>query len=50
MHTHFSAIHAVGFFLSVVVLGTLWRLISATLVASNRPALSNLGTAMAFQY
>lgn len=50
MHTHFSAIHAVGFFFCIVILGTLWRLAAAHLVNSDRPLLEHIGKAMAFQY
>ena len=50
MHTHFSAVHAVGFFMCIVVLGTLWRLIAAHFAASDRPLLEHIGNAMAFQY
>lgn len=50
MHTHFSAISALGVFLVVLMVGTLWRLASWRLSASDRIELKNLGTAMAFQY
>ena len=50
MHTHFSAIHAFGFFLAVIIVGTLWRLVAAYLANSNRPTLEHIGKAMAFQY
>ena len=49
-HTHFSAVHAVGFFFIILVMGSLWRLASAHLATSQRPYLAQLGQAMAFQY
>lgn len=50
MHTHFSAMSAVGVFLVVLIVGTAWRLGSFRLAASNRPELARLGQAMGFQY
>lgn len=50
MHTHFSAVSALGVFLVVVIVGTAWRLGAYRLAASSRPELRNLGAAMAFQY
>ena len=50
MHTHFSATTALAVFLTVVVMGTLWRLIASRFVASGNDALKSLGTAMIFQY
>lgn len=50
MHTHFSALSALGVFLVVLIVGTAWRLGSYRLCASDRAALRNLGAAMAFQY
>jgi hypothetical protein len=50
MHTHFSAVSALGGFLVVLIVGTAWRLGSARLCASNRAELRNLGAAMSFQY
>lgn len=49
-HTHFSAVHAVGFFFIILVMGTLWRLASAHMTVSERPLFQNIGKAMAFQY
>lgn len=49
-HTHFSATAAAGAFLSVVLLGTLWRLVSAHLAASSNTTLATTGAAMAAQY
>lgn len=48
MHWHFSAPHGWMAFLSVLVLGTLWRLMAAHLTV--KPATCKFGQAMAFQY
>lgn len=50
MHTHFSAMSAIGVFLVVLIVGSAWRLGSYRLAASDKPQLRNLGLAMAFQY
>lgn len=50
MHTHFSFMNAVGVFLAVLVIGTLWRLITAHLVVSSNPYAQWAGKAMAFQF
>lgn len=50
MHTHFSVMSAANIFLSVVVIGTVWRLASYHLVASKNEQLSHLGKAMGFQF
>lgn len=50
MHTHFSAITALGVFLGVLIVGTAWRLSAYRLAASERPEWRNLGAAMSFQY
>lgn len=50
MHTHFSLMSAAQVFLSVLVIGTLWRLLTLHLVASRNDSLSHLGKAMGFQY
>lgn len=50
MHTHFSALSALGVFLVVLIVGSAWRLASYRLIASDRPELEALGSAMAFQY
>lgn len=50
MHTHFSAMSALGVFLVVLMVGTAWRLASCRLAASDRSELKNLGAAMSFQY
>lgn len=50
MHTHFSAVHAAGIFLAVLVWGTVWRLAAAHFAASDNQTLNHLGKAMAFQY
>lgn len=50
MHTHFSVMSATQVFLSIVIIGTLWRLISLHLVANQNENLQHLGKAMGFQY
>lgn len=50
MHTHFSAMAAIGVFLVVLILGSAWRLTTVRLAASPRPELQNLAAAMHFQY
>jgi len=50
VHTHFSALSAIGVFLVVLIVGTAWRFGAYRLAASDRPALHNLGAAMSFQY
>ncbi|MFD9893713.1 hypothetical protein ACFWY9_30575 [Amycolatopsis sp. NPDC059027] len=50
MHTHFSFISALNSFMAIVVIGTLWRLISAHLMAAKHPTAKFVGQAMAFQY
>lgn len=50
VHTHFSITGALTAFLGVIVIGTLWRLIGAHFVQSDRPALVHIGQVMAFQY
>jgi hypothetical protein len=50
MHTHIGALLAIPAFLSVVLAGTLWRLIAGYLVKSTSPNLQHLGGAMVFQY
>lgn len=50
MHTHFSALAAAGAFLSVAIVGGVWRLGAAHLVVSPNPTLSTVGKAMLFQY
>jgi hypothetical protein len=49
-HTHFSVIAASQAFLSVIIVGTLWRLAALHLMASNNPVLNQLGEGMSFQY
>ncbi len=48
MHWHISWVHALAAFQSVLLLGTLWRLMAAHLTAN--PATAGWGKAMAFQY
>lgn len=50
MHTHFSFFAAIGSFFSVIVLGTLWRLIYAHLSTWESPTANAIAQAMAFQY
>lgn len=50
MHTHFSALSALGVFLVVLIVGSAWRLGAYRLMASSRPELRNAGQAMIFQY
>lgn len=50
MHTHFSFMAAANIFLAVIIIGTLWRLSSYHLIASQNDGLAHLGKAMAFQY
>lgn len=50
MHTHFSFMSAAQVFLSVLVIGTLWRLALLHLTASSDEKWSHLGRAMGFQY
>jgi len=50
MHTHFSAVAALGVFLVVLILGSAWRLTAYRLASADRQELRNLGAAMAFQY
>lgn len=50
MHAHFSGLNAINVFLAVLVVGTVWRLGSYRLAASDNVAARNLGQAMAFQY
>jgi hypothetical protein len=50
VHTHFSALSAIGVFLVVLIVGTAWRLAAYRLMASNRLELRNAGQAMIFQY
>jgi len=50
MHTHFSAVAAIHAFLGVILVGTVWRLVSLHLAASTNSKLSALGQGMNFQY
>lgn len=50
MHTHFSAMSALGVFLVVLIIGSVWRLGAYRLTVSDRPELRTLGAAMSFQY
>ena len=46
----FSAASALTIFFAVLLCGTVWRLMSFHLTASNAPGARTLGQAMAFQY
>lgn len=50
VHTHFSVMSAANVFLSVLVIGTLWRLATLHLVANKNEKVAHLGKAMGFQY
>lgn len=50
LHTHFSFMAALNAFISVIVIGTFWRLTYAHFMASNNSTLKFIGQAMAFQY
>jgi hypothetical protein len=50
MHTHVGALLAIPAFLSVLLAGTLWRLIAGHLVKSSSASLAQLGGAMIWQY
>lgn len=47
---HFNFFAAANVFLAVLVLGTLWRVGSYRLIASQNPTLQHLGKGMATQY
>jgi hypothetical protein len=50
VHVHVSALAALNVFLGVLIIGTLFRIVTLHLVASSNPTVSRLGQAMAFQY
>lgn len=50
LHTHFSAVAALHAFLGVLIVGTVWRLVSYHLMSSPNRRVSNIGQGMAFQY
>lgn len=51
MHSHVgSFIHGATFFLSVVVFGTLWRLIALHALTSSSTTVQKVGKVMLFQY
>lgn len=50
MPTGFNALVVVNTFLAVLIGGTLWRLLSLHMIASDNPTIRNLGTAFSFQY
>ena len=50
MHTHIGAIAAFTTMIYIALIGTLWRLSAAHLVASSSTTATELGKAMLFQY
>lgn len=50
MHTHFSWIGALQAFLSVVIIGTIWKLTAMHLMATSNDTLNHIGKGMSFQY
>lgn len=40
----------VHIWVSVLIMGTVWRLLTLHLIASNNPTVQHLGRAMGFQY
>lgn len=50
IHTHFSVMSAAQVFLCVLVIGTLWRLVTLHLVANQNENVAHLGKAMGFQF
>lgn len=50
MHVHFSAAMALNIFLAVLIMGTLWRLTTYHLIASDNEFWQHVGRAAAFQY
>jgi hypothetical protein len=50
VHTHIGAIAAVTTMIYIALIGTLWRLLAAHMIASKSDTATNLGQAMLFQY
>lgn len=50
MHTHIGVLVIGSTFLGVLLLGTLWRLMTAHLAVSSNPFLAKIGKAGAIQY
>lgn len=50
MHTHFSALSALGVFLVVLIVGTAWKLGAYRLGAARSQWARNASAAMLFQY
>lgn len=51
MHTHFgSGTHALSVFLSVIIVGTFWKLAWARIARSDNPTAKALAAAALFQY
>jgi hypothetical protein len=50
MHTHIGAINALAVMLFIALIGTVWRLSAAHLIATDNSTAKNVGQAMLFQY
>lgn len=50
MHTHFSFAMGLMVFITVLFVGTAWRLIASWLIANNVDFWTPVGEAMLFQY
>lgn len=51
MHTHFaSGMHAVSVFLTVLLVGTFWKLVWLTAGKSSNPTVKAMAAAALFQY
>jgi len=50
MHTHFSALSALGIFLVVLIVGSAWKLSAYRMAAARSTWVRNASAAMLFQY
>jgi hypothetical protein len=50
MHTHIGAIAAITTMVYIALLGTFWRLLAVTAIASKSSTLGHLGQAMLVQF
>lgn len=50
MHTHIGALNALTVMLFIALIGTVWRLSAAHLIATDNSTAKNVGQAMLFQY
>ena len=50
MHTHIGAVNALTVMLFIALIGTVWRLSAAHLIATESSTAKNIGQAMLFQY